>query len=150
MKLGILCDAANATANGKLNILGEFNTIHSPEAPVGWPLFTIVIRVEAPTVEGSEHHLEIDLTTEDGQSILNERPGGPIQLKPQGPGRPLRGQLIAQVGGMQFPQFGDYEFHILVDNRVVGTIPVYIVQIQPGQAGPGAPEHAHGPVVPGG
>lgn len=128
LKLGVLCDAANISREGKLNILGEFNRIHSPGEPIRWPLCALVARIEAPTVEGPRHELEIDLTDADGRSILQPRPKGSIEMKPMGPGRPLRAQFIANIENLQFPRFGDYEFHVLVDGRSIGTIPVYIVR----------------------
>lgn len=138
LKLGVIADAANVADQGKLNILGEFNQITSTgPPPVIWPMFTLVARLEAPTVEGTQHKVGIDLVDGDGKSILPGRIEGPIKFSAQGPGRPLRANLIAQLQGMIFPAFGTYEFHIIVDGRSVGTIPVHIVQMKPPTGQPG-------------
>jgi hypothetical protein len=44
LMLGLLADAANVTAEGKINMLGEFNLIPSPTFPMGLPSFTLVFR----------------------------------------------------------------------------------------------------------
>ena len=70
--------------------------------------------------------------------MMKDRPKIPVRLTPQGPGRPLRAQLIARLQGMTFPHFGDFEFHVLVDGREIGTIPVYIVRRLPEEVLPEA------------
>lgn len=128
MKFGLLCDAANVTNEGKLNILGEFNRIWSTSPPVRWPLCWLVARFEAHITEGTDHALEVDLINEDGRSLMEERPSGALKFQPTGPGRPLRAQVMMRMQDIQFPEFGDYEFHFLVDGTHVGSVPIYIME----------------------
>ena len=52
VKLAGFCDAANISREGKLNILGEFNTLYAAAVPVIWPLMYVVIKIEATAGEG--------------------------------------------------------------------------------------------------
>lgn len=60
-KLALICNSANVSQEGKLNILGEFDTIWAEQVPVKWPSLTLVARFEAHLVEGSKRRLAIDL-----------------------------------------------------------------------------------------
>ena len=128
LKLALICDSATVSPEGKLNILGEFNTISSREEPIRWPMLTLVARFEALTVEGTEHRLAVDLTDADGNSIVPQRLEGSLLFTPGGPGRPLRGNFMAQMQGIQFPTFGTYEFHLFIDGHRMGSVQIYIVE----------------------
>jgi hypothetical protein len=69
LTLGLLADAANVTAEGKINILGEFNLIRAPQLPIGVASFTLVFRLEAAGNEPSDHSFTIVLLDEDGDLV---------------------------------------------------------------------------------
>src|SRR6185436_5289009 len=46
VKLALLADGANATAEGKLNILGIFNALHAASFPCAHPHMCLVLRFE--------------------------------------------------------------------------------------------------------
>ncbi len=130
LKLALICDSANVSQEGKLNILGEFNTIWGQHAPIKWPMLTLVARFEAHAVEGSGHTLAIDITDADGHSILDRRIEAQLTFSQTAPGRPLRANILAGFRDLAFPKFGDYEFHMLVDGHSMGTVVIYIAQRQ--------------------
>jgi hypothetical protein len=47
VNLAVLCDAANVSREGKLNILGEFDSIHASSFPLTYPTMVLVVRMEA-------------------------------------------------------------------------------------------------------
>jgi len=126
LKFGIVCDAANVDASGKLNILGVFDTIMGREAPVRRPSFTLVLRMEAPSIEGTTHQVAIRLVDADGNSLIEASLGEGVVFRQTGPGRPLRAQVLAPMEGLTFPNFGDYEFHVVVNGSSLGAIPIYV------------------------
>lgn len=128
LKFALLGDAANESKEGKLNLIGEFNTIRSAGEPVGWPALALAARFEASVSEGTQHRFQIGLFDSDGQSILPLSGPLPLAFQNQGPGRPLRGQVIIHLVGLMFPKFGDYSFHLLVDGRLLGEVPVYVMK----------------------
>jgi len=130
LKLGLICDSANVSHEGKLNILGEFNTIWGQQPPVKWPTLTLVARFETHAVEGSKHALTIDVVDEDGQSILDKQITGTLVFSQTGLGRPLRANVLISFRDLTFPKFGAFEFRLLIDGRSLGTVAIYIAQQQ--------------------
>jgi hypothetical protein len=128
--LALLCDAANHTPEGKLNICGEFNNINAPQLPVQWASMTLVVRLECSIAAGTEHSLRIDMVNDDGQEIVPRSPEIHAKFLPTGPGRPLRAQMITAMEGLIFKEYGDYEFRIFVDGKLTATVPIYITQPQ--------------------
>lgn len=90
IKLAVLADGANATAEGKLNILGIFNALHAPNFPCVHPQMCLVLRFEATRAEeGKTRNIEIQLADDDGQKVFainaslvipKGQPGMPIRL----------------------------------------------------------------------
>ena len=67
VNLAVLCDAANVSREGKLNILGEFDSIHVATFPLVYPTMVLVVRLEAHPTEAGEHSLKLHLVDEDGE-----------------------------------------------------------------------------------
>lgn len=125
LKFGLLADYASVAERGKLVIAGEFDQINAQTAPVTWPLMFLVARFEASITEGSKHRLRLDTRDADGRQVIPAIEGD-IGFVPRGPGRPLRGQIIMRLEGLQFPRAGDYSFNLLVDGRELGTVGLFL------------------------
>ena len=82
--LALLADAANATSDGKLNILGVFDVVYAARFPAVHPQMQLVFTIEAnPAEAGSKRKLEIKLMAEDGQQLLSL--AGELALETKGP-----------------------------------------------------------------
>ena len=73
LTLGLLADAANVTAENKINILGEFNLIQTPVLPVTLASFTLVLRLEADANEPAEHTFGVRLLDDDGDLVTGRK-----------------------------------------------------------------------------
>lgn len=125
--LAVLADAANRSENGKLNILGIFETFNlGPEFPATSPTFTIVLRIVAHPSEMGEHDLRLRLADADGKEIAKLEGSFEISRNVTSP-KPVRMPvtLLAQV---KFPGPGDYAFDVLINGRWEKSIPVEIVK----------------------
>ncbi|MDO8142424.1 MAG: hypothetical protein Q6358_13070, partial [Candidatus Brocadiales bacterium] len=60
-----LCDAATE-AQGKLNILGTFDTIFAQKLPAVSSQCAIAFRVRFNQIEKGEHKIKLNLVNEDG------------------------------------------------------------------------------------
>lgn len=129
LKFALLADFVNETKEGKANIIGEFDRIHSPTVPVVHPFLSIAARFEAHISEGTDHEVQIGLYDEDGKEILPLSPPIPLKFVAIGRGKPLRGNIIAQLSGVNFPHYGDYAFHLLVDGRHMASVPFTVAQM---------------------
>ena len=116
-----LADCANVSREGKLNLLGLFDTIYSPKFPTVHPQMQLVIRFELHRVElGRSHKVEIHLVDEDGKKLFGI--DGSITMQNPNPKAPvLHSDQIITINNLVIPRPGRYEFLILIDgNHVKG------------------------------
>ncbi len=121
--LAVCCDAANVSREGKLNLLGIFNSIHASEFPCTHPHLALVLRVEAHIGEEGVYPLEIKLADEDGQEVF--KVNGQLSLRGAKPGRPMTAQTIMDINNFQLPHAGTYSFEVFVNNRHLRSVPVH-------------------------
>lgn len=131
LKFALLADHVAELVGGKLVIVGEFDVLWSTQAPVVHGPFFLVARFEARVTEGSEHKLRVALVDEDGKKVIPPSPDVPVLFVTRGPGYPLRGQVVVHFTSVQFPKFGDYEFHLLIDGRVTAVVPLHVRRAKP-------------------
>jgi len=123
--LALLADYANVTADGKLNILGVFNTIYADRFPAVHPQIHLILRLEMHPAEiGPPKNVEIRLMTEDGRTVFSISAEVGFQLKD--PTKPV-GEMIKrdQIIGLQNTRFekpGTYQFAILVNGETKETV----------------------------
>ncbi|HKJ93986.1 MAG TPA: hypothetical protein VJ957_12525 [Longimicrobiales bacterium] len=130
LKFALLADHVTETREGKLVIVGEFDTIAAPSAPVTHAPMYLVARLEATDADELENHaFRLGLFTDDGREIVPLSPPNPLRLLRTGPGR-LRGQVIVQLGAVTFPEFGVYEFRLVVDEAVLARPPVHVIRVE--------------------
>jgi hypothetical protein len=128
VNLAVLCDAANVSREGKLNILGEFDSIHASTFPLTYPTMVLVVRLEAHPTEAGEHHLKLHLFDEDGRDVVPPLEGEFPTGDPPFPGVAIRtAPLILQMHGVRFDHPGHYSFELLVDNHHLRSLPLHIL-----------------------
>ena len=136
--LAVLADYSNVSREGKLNILGIFDTIYSRVFPFTWPNMQLVMRFEAPYSEvGTQQNVRVRLLNADGVQILEV--GGIIALSGGRSGEVLVRNHILTLNNITFPAAGDYSFNILINDRadehpvVLKVLSAPQQQIQPPQ-----------------
>lgn len=125
VSLALLADYANMTADGKLNILGLFDTIVTDRFPVIHPQMQLIFQLEAhPSEAGKQKQVEVRLMTEDGRTVLAMSSDMALQLKDTL--RPLaemmKSQQIISFHGVRFEKPGTYQFAILVNGDTKKTV----------------------------
>jgi hypothetical protein len=120
VKLALLADYANVTAEGKLNILGIFDRINVHELPVVHPQMHLILRLEAhPAERNRAHNVEIRLHDPDGQTIF-EVTG---DMVPQGTtGHTVATNQILTLNNLQLMKSGGYNFVVLVNNDLKSEV----------------------------
>ena len=132
--LAVLCDAANVSTEGNLNILGQFNTLVASSFPAVHPVMRLVLRFKASPAElGHQRSLTIKTLTEDGQ-IIGEISGRMNTSADAPPGKiPESPPLILELVNTAFDQPGDYAFSILIDRDEKAVVPLAVVESAPAQ-----------------
>jgi len=124
VKLALIADYANVTADGKLNILGIFDRIDAVGMPAVQPQMHLVLRLEArPAERDRAHKIEIRLHDPDGQTVF-EVTG---DLTPQGePGgsHTISTNQILTLNNLQLNKTGGYNFVIFIDNDLKSEVPL--------------------------
>lgn len=128
LDLLLIADYVNITADGKLNVMGIFNSIHSTEFPTAHPEMFLVAKLSAdPSEYGTRKKLAIKLLDEGGKPIasLLERE---IEI-PHGKGDNVVAiRQLLKLTGLVFPQPGAYQFSLLIDNEQKGSQTVQLIQ----------------------
>lgn len=123
-----LCDAA-ADYQGRLSILGIFDTIFAENLPALHPQCSVALRIRFSKVEEGKHSLTLHIVDYDGNMIvppLNGEFG--IQLL----GNDRRGMinLVLNLQGLPFNRYGEYAVNLAIDNHELDSLPFWVKQPQ--------------------
>jgi hypothetical protein len=123
-----LCDAA-ADYQGRLSILGIFDTIFAAKLPAAHPHCAVALRIRFKKVEAGNHQLVLHIVDYDGNLVipaLNGQFG--IQLKE----REQQGtvNLVLNLQGLIFNKYGGYAINLGIDGREIPSLP-FSVREQP-------------------
>jgi hypothetical protein len=123
-----LCDAATES-DGKVNILGAFDTLGAREAPVQLAHCAVALRVRFKRIESGAHSVRIAMVTADGKSVLP-----PFQttmnIQVREPQEAAVANLILNLQQVKLGAFGRYAVDLAIDGREAGSLPFYVRQIQ--------------------
>ena len=124
----VLCDAATE-AQGKLNILGTFDTVFTQKLPVVCSNCAVALRVRFDQIEKGEHKIKLNLVNEDGKLIL---PSLETSAKVDFPTDIDSGvmNMVLHIQGLKLAKFGKYSIDLAIDGRHEASLPLYLRQSQ--------------------
>jgi hypothetical protein len=130
VNFALLAEHVSEGSDGKISVVGIFDQIWTTSSYLTFPRMFAAIRLHASVVEGSEHAIELVIVDDDGHAVLPKSPPIPVSFFPSGPGRPMRGQVVAQFDAIRFPRFGDYELNVFVDGRPLASVPFSVSELE--------------------
>jgi hypothetical protein len=123
----LLCDAAT-DSQGKLNLLGAFDSFFVNEVPAVHPHCAVVLRLRVDRSEQGEHTITLHLIDEDGKHVMQPLEG---RLRVQAAqSQTATSNLILNMQGLKLPRFGELAFHLHIDGKPAGSLPLYIRKLQ--------------------
>jgi len=123
----LLCDAAT-DSQGKLNVLGAFDSFFVNEVPAVHPHCAVVLRLRLERAEHGEHSITLHLIDEDGKHVMQPLEG---RLRVHGtPSATATSNLILNMQGLKLTRFGELAFHLQIDGKPAGSLPLYIRKFQ--------------------
>ena len=124
-----LCDAATSD-NGKLNLLGAFDTIWVKQFPVVYPHCTVAIRIRFSSLEIGAHRVDVRFMDEDGKNILPPA-GGPLQVAmPEGQ-RSASANLILNIQSLKLERPGESALELSIDGQLAISLSLFVKQMLP-------------------
>ncbi len=128
IQVAVLCDAAT-DYNGKLNLLGTFDTIYSPVIPAQHPQCSIAVRIAFERMEEGLHTLEVSFVDEDGQPIMRGmKLPGEVEFPPEATF--VSRNFIVNIQQMVFAKAGHYSVNLALDESSLTSIPLEVKQME--------------------
>lgn len=132
----ILCDSA-ADYQGKLCVLGAFDSIYAGRFPAVHPHCALAVRLLFKPEEEGQHEMKITLIDSDGKSVLPEGPngqtGGPV-IRFEVPEIPddtffLSRNFVLDLNGLPLPKAGQYSFDISIGSKIIARVPLQAMAV---------------------
>lgn len=142
VKLAVLADYANVTAEGKLNILGIFDRINLVQVPAVHPQMHLVLRLEAhPAERDRAQKIEIRLQDPQGTTIFDVNG----EIVPHGEtAQPVATNQILTLNNLQLEKIGAYNFVIFINGDLKSQLPLHVEFVSmPPAAGSTPPTQFH-------
>ena len=130
IEVAVLCDAATDD-NGKLNLLGAFDTIKTPQLPAVHPQCSIALRVTFFSGDEGKHELQLNFVDADGRPIMRNFPPIPVEVTLPDEMHFGTRNFIVNFQQLQLPAAGLYSVDILVDDRSQASIPLLVKYTPP-------------------
>ncbi len=128
LRIFLVADFANLDKGHKLNIIGAFNTVSAKEFPAVHPSMHLVAKVAAELGEfGKQFDYQIVFFDEDAEE-LGKLEGQFTFPVPKGKQRNSEFNLLLALRDLQFPRAGRYEFRLLVNDSVLGIVPLDVIR----------------------
>lgn len=135
MKVDIfcLCDFAQSASEGKLTILGIFDSLSSENLPAIHGLFAVAIKMKIDPSEIGPKKIKLMFLAPDKTTVGQDIESTIVIPSTQG-SIPMNVQLVTLVPFLRLPQFGEYSVVLQMDGQQVASTPLYLRQaplIQP-------------------
>ena len=122
-----LCDAA-ADYQGRLSILGIFDTIFAANLPALHPHCSVALRIRFSKVEEGKHNLTLHIVDYDGNMIIPPLSGEfGIQLA----GNDQHGtiNLVLNLQGLKFQHPGEYAVNLVINREEKASFQLMLKQV---------------------
>ena len=133
IQVAVLCDAATDD-NGKMNLLGAFDTIYARELPATHPQCSVALRVTFFSGDEGKHNLRLNFVDADGHSIMpQDFPPIPVEVTlPEDVHFGTR-NFIVNFQQLKFDEPGLYSVDIALDGQSQASIPLLVKHVPPPQ-----------------
>jgi hypothetical protein len=125
IQVAVLCDAAT-DEQGKLNLLGAFDTIYTQQLPAVHPQCSIALRVTFSHEDEGNHKLRLNFVDADGHSIMPSTIDIPVQVVLPGDSHFGTRNFIVNIQQLKFENPGLYSIDMSLDDQPQASIPLLV------------------------
>jgi hypothetical protein len=126
--LATLCDSA-ADYQGKLCILGAFDTLCAPQFPVVHPQCSLAVRLLFDPADSGRHEMSIKLLNEDGHEAMPAFNPTIDVIFPPGAIPFVTRNLVLNLQRLRFESPGVYDFAIELDQEPLIRLPLRVARL---------------------
>jgi hypothetical protein len=130
IQVAVLCDAATDD-NGKLNLLGAFDTIQAPQMPAIHPQCAVALRVTFFSGDEGKHNFKLNFVDADGHSIMPDFPVIPFEMTLPDDIHFGTRNFLFNFQQLKFEEPGLYSIDISLDDQPAASIPLLVKHIPP-------------------
>ena len=124
VSFALFADAANLSQEGKLNILGVFDTVQVGALPAVHPRATLVVRLKGTRADAGSHTIRLRWTNPRGDELWSST--GELSIAPPPMGvLEMDFPLIASID-LPIDQAGAYQMGIDLDDHTTVELPVQV------------------------
>ncbi len=131
LRYAFLCDYAAPGPSGKATVVGIHDAIvGDPSQPPHTSDAFLHAAIDAPTIVGKSHTLGFRLIDADG-GVLREG-ALPFEFgEKHGEAHGYFGYVYLRLSPVLLPDFGDYEWVLLIDGVPIGSVPICVFPSKP-------------------
>ena len=119
-----VCDAATSE-NGKLNILGSFDTIWVRKFPAVYPHCAVAVKMRFPSLEQGAHAIAVRFIDADGHNILPPV-NGSFAVKMPADQRSASADIVLNIQSLNLAKPGEYAMELAVDGHNTISLPLFV------------------------
>jgi hypothetical protein len=127
IQVAVLCDAATEE-NGKLSLLGAFDTIYAPQMPAVHPQCAVALRLTFLPGDEGQRKLGLVFVNADGHNIMPAIEM-PVSVDLPDDAHFLTRNFIVNIQQLKFEEAGLYSVDIRFDDQSHSSIPLLIKQM---------------------
>ena len=128
IRFAAICDHANPTPDGKIDLHGVFHDLSAPGFPAQQERMVLVLVVEWGREDHGRYRFKADLEDDEGKISLTVE--GETDVHMPGPGQPpARSPLVMPLEGVIFPKAGQYTFRIRVKGKTLQGPGIYLMEV---------------------
>lgn len=125
--LGLVCDHAQTTPEGKLDVHGIFNDLYAPGFPAKQDRMVLVLAVEWDREDEGRFQFRVDLNGPPDKPSLTV--DGHTDVDPRPPDRPpARTRLVMPLEEVVFPEPGRYRFHVRMKGQTFPGPSLHVIE----------------------
>jgi Family of unknown function (DUF6941) len=128
VQVAILCDAATDD-NGKLNLLGAFDTIYAQQLPAIHPQCAVALRLTFAAGDEGQRKLALNFINADGHPVMPAMEIPVAIVLPEDVYFVTR-NIVVNIQQLKFVEAGLYSVDVLLDGQSLASIPLQIKLIQ--------------------
>ncbi len=134
IQVAVLCDAATDD-NGKMNLLGAFDTIYAPQMPAIHPQCAVALRATFQPGDEGTRKLSLNFINADGHAILQSIEL-PVPVTLPDDAHFLTRNFIVNIQQLKFDEPGLYSVDVRLDDESVASVPLLVRQMAGNQSAP--------------